>query len=147
MFYPQTLKDNKMLENFKDIREKYIWKISQDVYVKKANAIYPRLKESKKRGQRSAEEVINDLCTGLIPDPPFTIIYDIMKNIEIKYDHTNEIYYTDQLLSFINLSTNVPILRPKNKLTNILKQIKDANFNGHQLTEISKYVCSLPCGQ
>ncbi len=147
MFYPQTLTDNKFLENFKDIREKYNYKLAQGVYIKKPNAIYPRLKDSKKRGHRSAEEVINDLCTGLIPDPPFTIIYDIMKSNEIRYDHIDDIYYSNQLLSFINLSTNKPILRPKNKLSNIMKQIKEANFNGQELTEISKYVCSLPCGQ
>ncbi len=147
MFFPQTKTDNTFLGNFKDIREKYRYKISQNVYIKKPNALYPRLAGSKKRGKRSADEVIQDLCNGLIPNAPFTIIYDIMKEIEIRYDHEDDIYYSDQLLSFINLSTNKPILKPKNKLSHVKKIIKDSNFNGMELTEISKYVCSLPCGQ
>ena len=77
MYYPQTKTDNKILANFKDIRNKYLFKLNQGIYIKKSNSIYPRISTSNNRGKRSALEVINDLCLGLIYNPPFEIIFDI----------------------------------------------------------------------
>ncbi len=136
MFYPQTKLDNTILGNFKDIRNKYLFKLDQGIYIKKKNSIYPRLSTSTKRGKRSADEIIKDLCEGLITDPPFSIIYDIMKDIKISYEDGN--YYSDSLLSFINLSK----IKPKSNLQNILDLIKESDLTDSQLYEINKIVCS-----
>ncbi len=146
-YYPQTKIDNIYLNNFKDIQQKYKFKIQEGLYIKKKNSKYPRLSISNKRGKRGAEEVINDLCRGLISDPPFSIIYDIMNDIKINYDYEHRISYSDHTLSFINLSTQEKLLNPKNNLQNIFNIIKQSNFNEFELSEISKYVCSLSCGQ
>lgn len=144
MFYPQTKSDNDKLENFKAIRDKYKTKLQEGHIIKKANSIYPRLDETKKRGKRSAEEVVEHLCIGLIDNPHFSIIYDIIKdNIEINYDENSKCFYSTQLLSFINLSPNTPLFNQNTKLSDILKQIKDAKFNAQQLTDISKFVMRL----
>ena len=143
MFYPQNENDNKLLENFKDIVEKYKYKINQGVYIKKANALYPRLSSSQKRGKRSAEEVIKDLCDGLIPNIHFCIIYDIMSDIEIKYDTEYNIFYSNRLVSFINLINKIPIFNTKSKILKIKKEIKNANFNGEQLNELCKFITGL----
>ena len=147
MYYPQTKTDNKILANFKDIRNKYLFKLNQGIYIKKSNSIYPRISTSNNRGKRSALEIINDLCLGLIYNPPFEIIFDIMKDVTISCDHDNGLYYSDDLLSFINLEPKKVLLNPTNKLNDILYQIKQANFNGDELTQISKFVCSLPIGR
>jgi len=147
MYYPQTKTDNKILANFKDIRNKYLFKLNQGIYIKKSNSIYPRISTSNNRGKRSALEIINDLCLGLIYNPPFEIIFDIMKDVTISCDDENGLYYSDDLLSFINLEPKKVLLNPTNKLNDILYQIKQANFNGDELTQISKFVCSLPIGR
>ncbi len=144
MYYPQTKEDNKTLETFKDIIGKYTYKISQELYIKKHNSLYPRLKDSKKRGKAAALEIIDDLCHGLIDTPPFSIIYDIMNKYEITYDHKADLYCCEWKLSFINLDTNIPILNQNNKLSMILDLIKQSKFNGDELNEISKYVMWLP---
>ncbi len=147
MYYPQTKTDNKILANFKDIRNKYLFKLNQGIYIKKNNSIYPRISTSNNRGKRSADEIIKDLCLGLIYNPPFEIIFDIMKDVTISCDDANGIYYSDDLLSFINLEPKKILLNPTNKLDDILYQIKQSKFNGDELTQISKFVCSLPIGQ
>lgn len=147
MFYPQTKSDNDKLENFKAIREKYKTKLEQGHIVKKSNSIYPRLLDSKKRGKRSAEEVVDHLCIGLLEKPHFSIIYDIIKdNINIHYDEEAKCFFSNQLLSFINLSPNTPLFNQNSKLSAILKQIREAKFNAQQLTDISKFVMRLSIG-
>jgi len=143
MFYPQTKSDSVILMNFKAIKDKYRVKLESGHIIKKPNGIYPRLLDSKNRGKRSAEEVIKSLCQGLINDPPFSIIYDIMKDMEIKYDDDYDVYKCDQLLSFINLSNETPAFNKSTRLDFVKKYISESNFNPYQLSDISKYVCRL----
>ena len=145
MFYPQTINDNKLLESFKDIIEKYKFKIDKGLYIKKHNSLYPRLQNTKKRGKSAGLEVIHDLCVGLIDEPHFNIIFDIMKtDIEITFDKKLDCYKSSHLLSFINLSLNETILNPNTDLKTIKNMIRNGKFTATELTEISKLVMGLP---
>ena len=155
MFYAQTEEDNKVLENFNDVITKYNIKLGAGLIVKKPNSIYPRLSNSDKRGKRGAQEVINNLCDGLLKDPPFSIIFDIMK---IKgMTRVNGYLCCPQMLCFLNLSCESPkfsshIFKMKNlikknhnnKIGLICKMIELCEFKLEEINEVNKFL--MRCG-
>ena len=107
MYYAQTPSDQILLENFKDVVNKYNSLVVDGLIIFPKNALYPRLSISHARGKRAALQLINTLCKNLIPDPPPTILHDIRK-AEFDYDDTYDILTSKRYVSFMTLHHKVP---------------------------------------
>jgi len=107
MYYAQTPSDQILLENFKDVVNKYNSLVVDGLIIFPKNALYPRLSISHARGKRAALQLINTLCKNLIVDPPPTILHDIRK-AEFDYDDMYDILTSKRYVSFMTLHHKVP---------------------------------------
>jgi len=152
MFYAQTESDHQKLSEFSSICTKYNQKKKEGLIILQKNARYPRLSTSKLRGIKGCEQLINSLCEGLLYEPPFEIIYDIMHQ-DLGYNQEYDIVYSNKELSFINLSNTIPeyvlqgdeyyiakLINSKNKVENIKRFIKLAKFELNEINNICHYL-------
>ena len=106
-YYPQTPRDEVLLDNFRDVVLKYRQLKLDGMIILPTNGTYPRLCISHNRGHRAGMELLNFLCTNLIPNPPITLIYDI-QNAEFCFNKKYELLGSTTPVTFMVLGTNIP---------------------------------------
>jgi len=153
-YYPQTESDEEKLNNFRSVVNKYKMKELDGLIVKKRNATYPRLKCSKLRGAKAGEQLVKNLCDGLIDNADGSIIHDIM-DADLGCNIEHNIPFSHKKLSFINLDDKLPdyilhgddyyiakLLKHKDeKKIGIIKQIiSTANLSLDEINTICHYL-------
>tara|TARA_R110000824_G_scaffold347197_1_gene533991 strand:- start:1618 stop:2121 length:504 start_codon:yes stop_codon:yes gene_type:complete len=156
MYYAQTKTDEIKLNNFRAVITKYHVKLLEGIIIKKPNAIYPRLICSKLRGIKAGDQLVKNLCDGLINNADPSILFDIINN-EIGINLEYNIPFSSNKLSFINLQQNIPnyILRDddyyidklicnnytsQKKLQLIQSVIKKSNLNFDEINNICHFL-------
>jgi hypothetical protein len=107
MYYPQTESDEEKLHNFRSVVAKYQMKQLDGLIIKPANGKYPRLACSNLRGKRANEQLVKNLCDGLINCAHPSIIYDIME-ADIGLNTEYNIPFSNKPLSFMCLERGLP---------------------------------------
>ena len=143
MYYAQTKTDEIKLNNFRAVITKYHVKLLEGIIIKKPNAIYPRLICSKLRGIKAGDQLVKNLCDGLINNADPSILFDIinnefdidknpfLKNIP-NYILRDDDYYIDKLIC--NNYTS------QKKLQLIQSVIKKSNLNFDEINNICHFL-------
>ena len=106
-YFPQTLDDESLFDNFRDVVYKYNQMRVDGMITIPTNGTYPRLCISHNRGERAGRELLNFICKNLINYPPISLLDDIM-NAEFCFNTRYELLGSTQPVSFMTLRQNIP---------------------------------------